>query len=102
MRDGRGAHPVFQSGPHATFRVSLSWAANSLGVKFPSEECGPRLRQVVFTLDLTTSDGLFSARRFRIQSCDLVLATESPVSSVQTVFNLVGGAFGLARSAGNL
>lgn len=65
-------------------------------------ERGPRQQQVVFTLDLTTSDGLFSARHFRIQSGDLVLATESPVSSVQTVFNLIGGAFGLARSAGSL
>lgn len=65
-------------------------------------ERGPRMERVVFTLDLTTSDGLFSARHFRIQSGDLVLATESPVSSVQTVFSLVGSVFGLARSAGSL
>ncbi|MGB3245457.1 MAG: polysaccharide biosynthesis/export family protein, partial [Sulfitobacter sp.] len=36
---------------------------------------GPTKTRVVFTLDLTTSDGLFSARNFRIQSGDLVLAT---------------------------
>ncbi len=63
---------------------------------------GPRQEQVVFTLDLTTADGLFSARNFRIQSGDLVLATESPVNSVQTVFSLVGSVFGLANTASNL
>jgi polysaccharide export outer membrane protein len=57
---------------------------------------------VVFTLDLTTSDGLFSARNFRIQSGDLLLATESPINSVQTVFSLVGGLFGLANTAGRI
>lgn len=66
-----------------------------------SGERGPRQERVVFTLDLTSSDGLFSARNFRIQSGDLVLATESPINSVQTVFSLVGSAFGLARSVAN-
>ncbi len=65
-------------------------------------ERGPRQERVVFTLDLTTSDGLFSARHFRIQSGDLVLATESPVSSVQTVFQLVGSVFGLANTVSNI
>ena len=65
-------------------------------------ERGPRMERVVFTLDLTTSDGLFSARNFRIHSGDLVLATESPVTSVQTIFGLIGGVFGLANTAGNL
>lgn len=65
-------------------------------------ERGPRQQRVVFTLDLTTSDGLFSARHFRIQSGDLVLATESPVNSVQTVFNLVGSVFGLANAANRI
>jgi polysaccharide export outer membrane protein len=65
-------------------------------------ERGPRMERVVFTLDLTTSDGLFSARNFRIHSGDLVLATESPVTSVQTIFGLIGGVFGLANTAGRL
>lgn len=64
-------------------------------------ERGPRQERVVFTLDLTTSDGLFSARNFRIQSGDLVLATESPVSSIQTVFSLFGSVFGLANTVVN-
>ncbi|MCX7566009.1 polysaccharide export protein [Sulfitobacter sp. F26169L] len=56
---------------------------------------GPRQQRVVFTIDLTTSDGLFSARNFFINSGDLVLATESPVSSVGVIVGLVGSAFGL-------
>lgn len=56
---------------------------------------GPRQQRVVFTIDLTTSDGLFSARNFYINSGDLVLATESPVSSVRVVVGLIGSAFGL-------
>lgn len=60
---------------------------------------GPRKERVVFTIDLTTSDGLFSARNFFINSGDVVLATESPVSSVAVVFNLVGSAFGLINVA---
>lgn len=38
-------------------------------------ERGPRRERVVLLLDLTTSDGLFSARNFRIHPCDLLLAT---------------------------
>jgi polysaccharide export outer membrane protein len=37
----------------------------------------PRKSQVVFTLDLTSADGLFAAQRFTIQPNDVVLATES-------------------------
>ena len=62
---------------------------------------GPRQQRVVFSIDLTTSDGLFSARNFYINSGDLVLATESPISSVQVVFGLVGSAFGLINVANN-
>ncbi|MGC1497705.1 MAG: polysaccharide export protein, partial [Sulfitobacter sp.] len=63
---------------------------------------GPRKTRVVFTLDLTTSDGLFSARNFHIQSGDLVLATESPITNTRTILGLVGSAFGLVGSANNL
>ncbi|MGJ8596831.1 polysaccharide biosynthesis/export family protein [Sulfitobacter sp.] len=62
---------------------------------------GPRQQRVVFTIDLTTSDGLFSARNFYINSGDLVLATESPVSSVRVVVGLIGSAFGLVNIASN-
>lgn len=63
---------------------------------------GPRRTRVVFTLDLTTSDGLFSARNFHIQSGDLVLATESPLTDTRTILGLVGSVFGVVRSAGNI
>ncbi|MEQ6249393.1 polysaccharide biosynthesis/export family protein [Sulfitobacter sp. HNIBRBA3233] len=65
---------------------------------------GPRQQRVVFTIDLTTSDGLFSAKNFHINSGDLVLATESPVNNVRTIVSIVGSAFGLinvASAAGN-
>lgn len=60
---------------------------------------GPRQRRVVFTLDLTTSDGLFSARNFHVQSGDLVLATESPINDTRTILGLVGSVFGVVGSA---
>ncbi|PTX01646.1 polysaccharide export outer membrane protein [Pararhodobacter aggregans] len=37
----------------------------------------PRQREVIFTFDLTTADGLFAAEGFQIESGDVVLATES-------------------------
>ncbi|NKX44961.1 polysaccharide biosynthesis/export family protein [Roseicyclus persicicus] len=63
---------------------------------------GPDQSRVVFTVDLTSADGLFSARNFRIHSGDLVLVTESPITSAQTIFGLVGSVFGLARQTVNL
>lgn len=62
---------------------------------------GPDKQRVVFTIDLTTSDGLFSARNFSINSGDLVLATESPVSSARVIVGLIGSAFGLVNIASN-
>ncbi len=63
---------------------------------------GPGKTRVVFTLDLTSSDGLFSARNFHLQSGDLVLATESQITNTRTVLGLIGSAFGLVTSANNL
>jgi polysaccharide export outer membrane protein len=62
-----------------------------------SDGRGPELPQVVFTIDLTSADGLFAARRFQINPEDVVLATESPVTSVNVVFNLIGAALGIAN-----
>jgi polysaccharide export outer membrane protein len=58
---------------------------------------GPRHQRTVFTLDLTTADGLFSAGQFQIYPGDLVYGTESPVASAQTVFSLLGSAFVLVN-----
>ena len=59
---------------------------------------GPRKQRVVFTLDLTDSDGLFSARNFEINSKDVVLVTESPITSTRTVLGLIGSVFGVANT----
>jgi len=64
-----------------------------------SDGSGPGKTQVVFTLDLTSSDGLFSARSFQIQSGDLVLATESPLTNTRTILGIVGSVFGLVSAA---
>ena len=63
---------------------------------------GPRNTRVVFTMDLTTSDGLFSARNFHIQSGDLVLATETPLTDTRTILTLIGSGFGLLGAATSL
>ncbi len=50
---------------------------------------GPPMDRVVFTLDLTSADGLFSAGQFPIYDGDLVYATESPLNAARTVFGLL-------------
>lgn len=55
---------------------------------------GPKRQQVVFTFDLTTADGLFAAKKFRVNPQDTVVATESPVTKAQTIFGLFGSALG--------
>jgi polysaccharide export outer membrane protein len=60
---------------------------------------GPENRRTVFTLDLTSADGLFSAGEFLIQPGDLVYVTESPLSSTSTVIGLLASVFGLANTA---
>ncbi|MBD0865811.1 MAG: polysaccharide biosynthesis/export family protein [Rhodobacteraceae bacterium] len=63
---------------------------------------GPRQQRVMFTLDLTNADGLFSARNFPIQSGDLVYVSESPLTKIQTIFRLIGEAFGAAATANSI
>lgn len=63
---------------------------------------GPRNTRTVFSIDLTTFDGLFSARNFEIQPNDLVMATESPINDVLTISNIVGNFFGIFNSASSL
>lgn len=57
---------------------------------------GPPQARMVFTIDLTSADGLFSAGQFEIMPNDLVYATESPVVSARTVLGLLGTSLGLA------
>lgn len=55
---------------------------------------GPEKRQIVFAIDLTSADGLFAAGKFNIHPNDLVMATESPVTSINTIFGLIGRLLG--------
>lgn len=56
---------------------------------------GPIMQQVIFTIDLTSADGLFAARNFQINPNDTVLATESPITAARTILGLFGSALGL-------
>ncbi|SDF15832.1 polysaccharide biosynthesis/export family protein [Limimaricola pyoseonensis] len=72
--------------------------------RYPAGQVGPGPgapdhERVVFTIDLTSADGLFSAGAFEIRPGDLVYATESPVTTARTIFGLIGSSFGLARQA---
>ena len=60
---------------------------------------GPEKTRVVFTVDLTTADGLFSARNFPIQNKDLIYATESPITAAKTILDLLGTTLGISRVA---
>ncbi|WP_040610903.1 polysaccharide biosynthesis/export family protein [Oceaniovalibus guishaninsula] len=63
---------------------------------------GPRETRVIFSIDLTTADGLFSAKNLQIMPGDVVLATESPVGSLQLALAIVGAGFGTIRTAAAL
>ena len=63
---------------------------------------GPDMQQVVFTIDLTGADGLFAARQFHINPYDSILATESPITSAQTIMGLFGTAVGVSATVSNI
>jgi len=65
-----------------------------------SNGSGPSNTRSIFVVDLTSSDGLFSAGRFAINSNDTVLVTESPLTSVNTIFGILGSIFGIATTSG--
>jgi len=65
-------------------------------------EGGPDRARVVFTLDLTSADGLFSARQFTVAPDDVVLVTEAPLTSVTGILGVLGQSLGLAGRVGNL
>ncbi|MFC3612578.1 polysaccharide biosynthesis/export family protein [Lutimaribacter marinistellae] len=63
---------------------------------------GPRMTRVVFSLNLATTDGLFSARRFRINPDDLLIATESPINDILTVSTIIGNFVGVFNATSNI
>jgi polysaccharide export outer membrane protein len=56
---------------------------------------GPREEKVIFSIDITSADGLFAAKNFQIMPGDVVMATESPVNTLREAFSLFGSAFGV-------
>lgn len=62
---------------------------------------GPEKQQVVFTFDLSSADGLFAARNFRVNPEDVVVATESPVTSARTILGLIGSGVGVRNALNN-
>lgn len=62
---------------------------------------GPREENVIFSIDITTADGLFAAKNLEVFPGDVVLATESPINTLQAALRLIGSAFGLANTLGN-
>lgn len=64
-----------------------------------SDGRGPPHERMIFTLDLTSADGLFSAGNFAIEPGDLVYVSESPITVARTLFELIGSVFGTASRA---
>ncbi len=56
---------------------------------------GPPTEYVVFTIDLSSADGLFAARSFNVQPNDIVMATESAVKPAQAAIALLGSLFAI-------
>lgn len=61
----------------------------------------PPMSRVIFVIDLTTADGLFSAETFLINPGDVVLGTESPVARAESVLNIARQTFGLGNAVVN-
>jgi len=58
---------------------------------------GPRHARAVFSIDMSSADGLFSAARFALHPRDTVLATESVITSAEAAAVLVGTFAGLSN-----
>ena len=55
-----------------------------------SDRSGPDHPRTVFTIDLTSADGLFSAGQFLIQPDDLIYVSESPVTAAGSILAILG------------
>ncbi len=63
-----------------------------------SDRTGPSRDRMIFALDLTSADGLFSAGEFGIQDRDMVLVTQSTLVNTNTILTLIGSAFRLTNT----
>lgn len=61
-------------------------------------DSGPPRARMVFAIDLTTADGLFSAGQFAIAPGDLIHISESPLVGTRDLLSLAGAVFGLRRA----
>ncbi|MGX9356003.1 polysaccharide biosynthesis/export family protein [Roseobacteraceae bacterium S113] len=59
---------------------------------------GPSDDKVIFSIDLTSADGLFAARNFNVNPGDTIMATESPTTSLTTVLGVFGSVFGITTT----
>ena len=66
------------------------------------DDSGPQKGQVVFSFDLTSADGLFAARKFQVNPDDVVIASESVITSARTIFSLLGSIVGIGGALNNL
>jgi polysaccharide export outer membrane protein len=62
---------------------------------------GPRHVRTIFTINLTTADGLFSAGQFQIRSGDVIYATESPTMVTRSILGMTALLFGVANQTNN-
>lgn len=65
----------------------------------PDGVSGPPKDRMIFAVDLTTADGLFSAGEFQIHDRDLVMVSESPLSAANTMANLLYTIAGVGQRA---
>lgn len=63
-----------------------------------ADRSGPDHPRTVFTLDLTSADGLFSADQFELQNGDLIYVSESPVVAASSIFGILGAALSFGRA----
>lgn len=63
---------------------------------------GPSKDRMIFAIDLTTADGLFSAGEFLIEDRDLVMVTESSVMNTNSTIKLVYDMMGVGTRLDNL
>jgi polysaccharide export outer membrane protein len=66
--------------------------------KVTLDRTGPDHARTIFTLDLTSADGLFSADQFLIHSGDLIYVSESPVTAARSILSIFGTILGLSNS----
>ena len=78
--------------------VLREYPASALG----DGQDGPTAARVIFVIDMTTADGLFSAGRFVVQPDDVFYVSESPVTALATITQIVGQVFGAGNQARNL